>query len=71
LQITYTIAKDLPVLGQKYTFGIVKARAKRAATSRFLPSAAVRALRVHLGKNLKVRARDAHESRAKGNRVNH
>jgi transaldolase / glucose-6-phosphate isomerase len=52
LQITCDDAKDLPVPGQKYTFGIVKAAQARGDFS-VLAERGRRALRVHLGKNLK------------------
>jgi len=53
LQITCDDAKDLPVPGQKYTFGIVKAAQARGDFS-VLAERGRRALRVHLGKNLKT-----------------
>ena len=52
LQITYDDASDLPVPGQKYTFGIVKAAQARGDFA-VLAERGRRALRVHLGKNLK------------------
>jgi len=52
LQITCDDAKDLPVPGQKYTFGIVKAAQARGDFA-VLADRGRRALRVHLGKNLK------------------
>jgi transaldolase/glucose-6-phosphate isomerase len=52
LQITCDDAKDLPVPGQKYTFGIVKAAQARGDFA-VLTERGRRALRVHLGKNLK------------------
>jgi len=52
LQITCDDAKDLPVPGQKYTFGIVKAAQARGDFA-VLAERGRRALRVHLGKNLK------------------
>jgi len=52
LQITCEEAKDLPVPGQKYTFGIVKAAQARGDFA-VLAERGRRALRVHLGKNLK------------------
>ena len=52
LQITCDDAKDLPVPGQKYTFGIVKAAQARGDFA-VLSERGRRALRVHLGKNLK------------------
>ena len=53
LQITGDDAKDLPVPGQKYTFGIVKAAQARGDFA-VLAERSRRALRVHLGKNLKT-----------------
>jgi len=53
LQITCDDAKDLPVPGQKYTFGIVKAAQARGDFA-VLAERGRRALRVHLGKNLKL-----------------
>jgi transaldolase/glucose-6-phosphate isomerase len=52
LQITCDDAKDLPVPGQKYSFGIVKAAQARGDFA-VLAERGRRALRVHLGKNLK------------------
>jgi transaldolase/glucose-6-phosphate isomerase len=52
LQITCDDAEDLPVPGQKYTFGIVKAAQARGDFA-VLAERGRRALRVHLGKNLK------------------
>jgi len=52
LQITCADAKDLPVPGQKYTFGVVKAAQARGDFA-VLSERGRRALRVHLGKNLK------------------
>jgi len=52
LQITCDDAKDLPVPGQKYTFGIVKAAQARGDFA-VLAERGRRALRVHLGRNLK------------------
>lgn len=52
LQITCDDAKDLPVPGQKYTFGIVKAAQARGDFA-VLAERDRRAVRVHLGKNLK------------------
>ncbi|HEY1490517.1 MAG TPA: transaldolase, partial [Verrucomicrobiae bacterium] len=51
LQITCDDAKDLPVPGQKYTFGAVKAAQARGDFA-VLAERGRRALRVHLGKNL-------------------
>lgn len=52
LQITCVDAKDLPVPGQKYAFGVVKAAQARGDFA-VLSERGRRALRVHLGKNLK------------------
>jgi len=52
LQITCDDAKDLSVPGQKYTFGVVKAAQARGDFA-VLAERGRRALRVHLGKNLK------------------
>jgi transaldolase/glucose-6-phosphate isomerase len=52
LQVTCDDAADLPVPGQKYTFGIVKAAQARGDFS-VLSERGRRALRVHLGKNVK------------------
>ena len=52
LQITCDEAKDLPVPGQNYTFGVVKAAQARGDFA-VLAERGRRALRVHLGKNLK------------------
>jgi transaldolase/glucose-6-phosphate isomerase len=51
LQITCDDAVDLPVPGQKYTFGIVKAAQARGDFA-VLAERGRRALRVHLGKNV-------------------
>jgi transaldolase/glucose-6-phosphate isomerase len=48
LQVTCDDAKDLPVPGQKYTFGVVKA-AQAAGDLHVLNERGRRALRVHLG----------------------
>jgi transaldolase / glucose-6-phosphate isomerase len=53
LQITCDDARDLPVPGQKYTFGIVKAAQARGDFA-VLAERGRRALRVHLGKNVKA-----------------
>ncbi|HEX8836076.1 MAG TPA: hypothetical protein VF748_04005, partial [Candidatus Acidoferrum sp.] len=53
LQITCNEAKDLAVPGQKYTFGVVKAAQARGDFA-VLSERGRRALRVHLGKNLKL-----------------
>jgi len=52
LQITCDDAVDIPVPGQKYTFGTVKAAQARGDFS-VLSERGRRALRVHLGKNVK------------------
>lgn len=52
LQITCDDASDLQVPGQKYTFGIVKAAQARGDFA-VLAERGRRALRVHLGKNVK------------------
>jgi transaldolase/glucose-6-phosphate isomerase len=51
LQITCDDAVDLPVPGQKYTFGVVKA-AQARGDFQVLAERGRRALRVHLGKDL-------------------
>ena len=51
LQITCDDAVDLPVPGQKYTFGVVKAAQARGDFA-VLAERGRRALRVHLGKNV-------------------
>jgi transaldolase/glucose-6-phosphate isomerase len=51
LQITCDDAVDLPVPGQKYTFGVVKAAQARGDFA-VLNERGRRALRVHLGKNV-------------------
>ena len=53
LQITCDDAADLPVPGQKYTFGVVKA-AQARGDFQVLAERKRRALRVHLGKDLKA-----------------
>jgi transaldolase/glucose-6-phosphate isomerase len=53
LQITCDDAADLPVPGQKYTFGIVKA-AQARGDFQVLADRGRRALRVHLGKNVEL-----------------
>ena len=52
LQITCDDAKDLQVPGQRYSFGVVKAAQARGDFA-VLAERGRRALRVHLGKNLK------------------
>jgi len=51
LQLTCDDAKDLPVPGQKYTFGVVKA-AQARGDFQVLAERGRRALRVHLGADL-------------------
>jgi transaldolase/glucose-6-phosphate isomerase len=53
LQLTCDDANDLPVPGQKYTFGIVKA-AQARGDFEVLAERGRRALRVHLGSDLKA-----------------
>jgi glucose-6-phosphate isomerase len=53
LQVTCDDAADLPVPGQKYTFGVVKA-AQARGDFQVLAERGRRALRVHLGSDLKV-----------------
>jgi transaldolase/glucose-6-phosphate isomerase len=53
LQITCDDAQDLPVPGQKYTFGIVKA-AQARGDFQVLADRKRRALRVHLGSDVKA-----------------
>jgi hypothetical protein len=53
LQITCDDAHDLPVPGQKYTFGIVKA-AQARGDFQVLAERKRRALRVHLGADVKA-----------------
>jgi transaldolase / glucose-6-phosphate isomerase len=53
LQITCDDANDLPVPGQKYTFGIVKA-AQARGDFQVLADRKRRALRVHLGSNVRA-----------------
>ena len=52
LQITCDDAADIPVPGQKYTFGVVKAAQARGDFA-VLAERGRRALRLHLGKNVK------------------
>jgi transaldolase / glucose-6-phosphate isomerase len=52
LQITCDDAADIPIPGQKYTFGIVKAAQARGDFS-VLSERDRRALRIHFGKNVK------------------
>jgi transaldolase/glucose-6-phosphate isomerase len=53
LQVTCDDAADLPVPGQKYTFGVVKA-AQARGDFQVLAERGRRALRIHLSKNLKA-----------------
>ncbi len=53
LQVTCDDAKDLPVPGQKYTFGVVKA-AQARGDFQVLADRKRRALRVHLGSDVKA-----------------
>jgi len=53
LQITCDDAADLPVPGQKYTFGVVKA-AQARGDFQVLAERGRRALRVHLGRDVKA-----------------
>ena len=53
LQITCDDADDLPVPGQKYTFGVVKA-AQARGDFQVLADRGRRALRVHLGKDVEL-----------------
>jgi transaldolase/glucose-6-phosphate isomerase len=53
LQITCDDAADLPVPGQKYTFGVVKA-AQARGDFQVLVERGRRALRVHLPKDVKA-----------------
>ena len=53
LQITCDDAVDFPVPGQKYTFGVVKAAQARGDFA-VLAERGRRALRVHIGKNVKA-----------------
>jgi transaldolase/glucose-6-phosphate isomerase len=53
LQVTCDNAADLPVPGQKYTFGVVKA-AQARGDFQVLVDRGRRALRIHLGKDVKA-----------------
>src|SRR6201988_4195064 len=53
LQLTADDAKDVPVPGQKYTFGVVKA-AQARGDFQVLAERGRRALRVHLGADLEA-----------------
>jgi transaldolase / glucose-6-phosphate isomerase len=53
LQVTCDDATDLPVPGQKYSFGVVKA-AQARGDFQVLVERDRRALRVHLGKDVKA-----------------
>ena len=56
LQVTCDDAKDLPVPGQKYTFGVVKA-AQARGDFQVLAERERRALRVHLGPDVAAGSR--------------
>ena len=56
LQVTCDDAADLPVPGQKYTFGVVKA-AQARGDFQVLAERGRRALRVHLGQGPRIRPR--------------
>jgi RpiB/LacA/LacB family sugar-phosphate isomerase len=60
LQITCDEAEDLPVPQQKYTFGIVKA-AQARGDFQVLADRQRRALRVHLGKDIKAGLKRLHD----------
>jgi transaldolase / glucose-6-phosphate isomerase len=64
LQITCDDAEDLPVPGQKYTFGIVKA-AQARGDFQVLADRNRRALRVHLGKDVKAGLKTLREAMSK------
>jgi transaldolase/glucose-6-phosphate isomerase len=53
LQVTCDDVADLPVPGQKYTFGVVKA-AQARGDFQVLAERGRRALRVHLGRDVKT-----------------
>jgi transaldolase/glucose-6-phosphate isomerase len=61
LQLTCDDAKDLPVPGQKYTFGIVKA-AQARGDFQVLAERGRRALRVHLGADLESGLRNLEDA---------
>jgi transaldolase / glucose-6-phosphate isomerase len=61
LQLTCDDAKDLPVPGQKYTFGIVKA-AQARGDFQVLAERGRRALRVHLGADLESGLRNLQDA---------
>jgi transaldolase/glucose-6-phosphate isomerase len=65
LQITCDDASDLSVPGQKYTFGVVKAAQARGDFA-VLAERGRRALRVHLGKNLKSGLRSLSQAVSQG-----
>jgi transaldolase/glucose-6-phosphate isomerase len=65
LQITCDDAVDLPVPGQKYTFGVVKA-AQARGDFQVLAERNRRALRVHLGADVKQGLATLHEAITKG-----
>lgn len=60
LQITCDDAADLPVPGQKYTFGVVKA-AQARGDFEVLAARERRALRVHLGPDVRAGLKTLHE----------
>jgi transaldolase/glucose-6-phosphate isomerase len=65
LQVTCDDAKDLPVPGQRYTFGIVKA-AQARGDFQVLAERGRRALRVHLGKDVAAGLKTLDAAVAKG-----
>ena len=65
LQITCDDTVELPVPGQKYTFGVVKA-AQARGDFQVLAERGRRALRVHLGKDLKAGLATLHAAIQKG-----
>jgi transaldolase/glucose-6-phosphate isomerase len=64
LQVTCDDARDLPVPGQKYTFGIVKA-AQARGDFQVLAERGRRALRIHLGPDVAAGLRQLDEAIAK------
>jgi len=65
LQITCDDTVELPVPGQKYTFGVVKA-AQARGDFQVLAERGRRALRAHLGKDLKAGLATLHAAIQKG-----
>ena len=61
LQVTCEDAADLPVPGQKYTFGVVKA-AQARGDFQVLAERGRRALRIHLGRDVDAGLRDVSSS---------